>query len=66
MPAAPLAGPTGAQAPDLDQVGDTRLSDAYFRWSAAVRIDGVEAEVYKVEHGVDKTSCFIVAEEERV
>ncbi|KAG0666063.1 hypothetical protein C6P46_005414 [Rhodotorula mucilaginosa] len=63
MPAAPLAGPSGAQAPVPDHAGDTRLSDAYYRWSAAVRIDGVEAEVYKVEHGVDKTTAFIVAEE---
>lgn len=63
MPAAPLAGPSGAQAPVPDHAGDTRLSDAYYRWSAAVRIDGVEAEVYKVEHGVDKTTGFIVAEE---
>ena len=59
--AAPRAGPSGAQAPD--HAGDTRLSDVYYRWSAAVRIDGEEVEIYKVEHGVDKTTGYIVAEE---
>ncbi|GAA5866351.1 hypothetical protein JCM3774_006627 [Rhodotorula dairenensis] len=65
--AAPLAGPSGvrvaAQGQRAGHAGDTRLSDSLRRWSAAVRVEGVETEVYKVEHGMDKTTCYIVAEE---
>ena len=63
---APLAGPSGAgakvgQAPQPAK--STRLVDAMGRWSAAVKIAGEETEVYKVEHQVGKTTCYIAAEE---
>lgn len=53
----------GAHDPSAGQASDTRLSDSLRRWSAAIRVDGVEAEVFRVEHQPDKTTCFIVAEE---
>ncbi|GAA5958151.1 hypothetical protein JCM8115_003996 [Rhodotorula mucilaginosa] len=63
---APLAGTSGAganvgQAPQPPKA--TRLVDASRRWSAAVKIAGQETEVFKVEHQVGKTTCFIAAEE---
>ncbi|GAA5991981.1 hypothetical protein JCM10908_000682 [Rhodotorula pacifica] len=64
--AAPLAGPSGVNngfGQGVGAVGDTRLYDALRRWSAAVRVEGIEAEVFKVEHQLDKTTCYIIAEE---
>ena len=63
---AALAGPSGAganvgQAPQPAK--NTRLIDAMGRWSAAVKIAGEETEIFKVEHQVGKTTCFIAAEE---
>lgn len=63
---APLAGPSGAganvgQAPQPAKA--TRLIDAMGRWSAAVKIGGEETEIFKVEHQVGKTTCYIAAEE---
>ncbi|KAG0666066.1 hypothetical protein C6P46_005417 [Rhodotorula mucilaginosa] len=63
---APLAGPSGAganggQAPQPAK--NTRLIDAMGRWSAAVKIAGQETEIFKVEHQVGKTTCYIAAEE---
>ncbi len=42
---------------------NTRLVDAMGCWSAAVKIAGQETEIFKVEHQVGKTTCFIAAEE---
>lgn len=63
---APLAGPSGPganfeQAPQPAKT--TRLVDAMGRWSAAVKIAGQETEIFKVEHQVGKTTCYIAAEE---
>ena len=33
------------------------------RWLAAVKIAGQETEIFKVEHQVGKTACYIAAEE---
>ncbi|POY71324.1 hypothetical protein BMF94_5636 [Rhodotorula taiwanensis] len=39
----------------------TQLNDILNRWSASVRVDGKVAEVFKVEHTVNKTTCYIEA-----
>lgn len=40
-----------------------QLNDILNRWGASVRVDGEDAEVFKVEHAVSKTSCYIEAVE---
>ncbi|GAA5866350.1 hypothetical protein JCM3774_006626 [Rhodotorula dairenensis] len=62
---APLAGPsgTGANAPSPQPAAQTRLYDVMRRWSAAVEVDGKETEIFKVEHEVGQTTCYIAAAE---
>ncbi|GAA5991976.1 hypothetical protein JCM10908_000680 [Rhodotorula pacifica] len=62
---APLAGLSGAGANGQtpQPAVDTRLHDVMRRWSATVKVDGKEAEMFKVEHQVGKTTCFIASVE---
>lgn len=59
---APLAGPSGAgvnaqSQPQQQPAAYTRLYDVMRRWSAAVRVDDKETEIFQVEHEAGKTTC---------
>lgn len=58
-PLAARAAATSADSP----APETKLHDIENRWSAQIKVGGVPACVYQVEHEVNKTTCYIVAEE---
>lgn len=57
----PLA--VGAAAAAGSPGPETKLYDIENRWSAQIKVGGVPASVYQVEHEVNKATCYVVADE---